>query len=66
MFILSIVKNESTEELNFETLMNNPDDKVVQEVYDRIYKNETYKKAMKTWLPFLNKRGFLDTLLPVN
>lgn len=65
MFILSIVKNESTEELNFETLMNNPDDKVVEEAYDRIYKNETYKKAIKTWLPFLNKRGFLDTLLPV-
>lgn len=55
-----IVKYDSQEEMNMEILMSqggNP------EVLDRIYGNEIYKKALKLWLPFLNKRGFLDTLI---
>lgn len=35
----------------------------VLDIYKRIYGNETFKKAVKIWLPFMNKRGFLDTLL---
>lgn len=63
MFILSIVKNESTEEINLETIMGQSSDAEAQEVYSRIYGNDTYKRALKKWLPFINKRGFLDTLL---
>jgi hypothetical protein len=36
---------------------NNP------ELLKRIYGNDCYKKAVKLWLPFLNKRGFLDCLI---
>ena len=63
MFILSIVKNESKEEINIETIMGQSSDAEAQEVYARIYGNDTYKRALKKWLPFMNKRGFLDTML---
>lgn len=63
LFILSIVKNESTEEINLEAIMGQSSEAEAQEVYSRIYGNETFKKAIKKWLPFMNKRGFLDTLL---
>ena len=33
------------------------------EFYTRIYGNETYKKALKLWLPFLDERGYLDSLM---
>jgi hypothetical protein len=59
MFILFIVKNDSSEEINLEKLMGS-DDPVMLE---KIYNNENYKKGLKLWLPFLNKRGFLDTLV---
>lgn len=34
-----------------------------EDFYKRIYRNETYKKAVKAWLPFLDERGYLDVLL---
>ena len=34
-----------------------------KELYKRIYDNETYKKAVKLWLPFLEQRGYLDSLM---
>ncbi|KAG5678863.1 hypothetical protein PVAND_008494 [Polypedilum vanderplanki] len=67
MFILFIVKYDSQEEITLEAMMGLGDqveESIVQAMYTRIYGNETYKKAVKLWLPFLNKRGFLDTLLP--
>lgn len=67
MFILFIVKYDSQEEMTLEAMLGMGDkveDSVVQAMYKRIYGNDTYKKAVKLWLPFLNKRGFLDTLLP--
>lgn len=57
MFILFIVKNDSPEEINIETMMSADAD-----LY-RFYNAEGYKKAAKLWLHFLNKRGFLDTLI---
>lgn len=67
MFILTIVKNESTEEVNLEMIMGqSEDEEKLERMYKRIYENETYKKAVKTWLPFLNKRGFLDSMLPAD
>lgn len=58
--ILFVVKYDADEEISMELLMQGGDD----EMYDRIYNNEIYKKAVKLWLPFMNKRGFLDCLLP--
>lgn len=58
--ILIVVKNDLNEELDFQTMiMGEGDPKAVS----RLYNNETYKKALKIWLPFLNKRGFLDVLI---
>lgn len=60
MFILFVVKYDAPEEIDLQTMMmggENPD------MYRRIYYNENYKKAITLWLPFLNKRGFLDTLI---
>lgn len=62
MFILFVVKYESSEELSLEDMMKaeSPD----KDLYNKMYCNETYKKAIKTLLPFLDERGFLDSLLP--
>lgn len=60
LFVLFAVKNNTSEEINMEKVMTGPDDPVLM---DRIYNNDNYKKAMKIWLPFMNKRGFLDSLL---
>lgn len=62
MFILFIAKYESSEEIDLEDLMKaiSPN----EEIYYRAYRNETFKKAVKTLLPFLEARGYLDSLLP--
>lgn len=60
MIILFVVKYDSPEEMSMETLMiegGSP------EMMNRIYGNDCYKKALKLWLPFMSKRGFLDTLM---
>jgi thiamine kinase-like enzyme len=59
MFILFVVKYDSPEEINMEVMMGAED----PEMMHRIYNNECYKKGLKLWLPFLNKRGFLDTMI---
>lgn len=59
MMILFVVKYDSDEEINMETMMAGGDPEMIK----RIYNNEVYKKAVKLWLPFLSKRGFLDTLI---
>jgi len=60
MFILFVVKYDSSEEINIEMIMASGDN---PEMINRIYNNDNYKKALKLWLPFLNKRGFLDTMI---
>ncbi|XP_037030222.1 uncharacterized protein LOC119070043 [Bradysia coprophila] len=58
MFILFVVKNDSSEEIDMETMMSGDADTL-----HRFYNGDGYKKAAKLWLHFLNKRGFLDTLI---
>lgn len=58
MFILFVVKNDSPEEINIETMMSGD----TESMY-RLYNGAGYKKAVKLWMHFLNKRGFLDTLI---
>lgn len=60
LFILFVVKNDTSEEISMEKVITGPDDPILM---DRIYNNDNYTKAMKVWLPFLDKRGFLDSLL---
>lgn len=60
MTTLFVVKYDSYEEINLEMMMSGEDNSRMME---RIYNNDTYNKALKLWLPFLNKRGFLDTLI---
>lgn len=58
MFILFVVKNDSAEEISIETMMSGD-----PEVLQRLYNGETYRKAVKLWLHFFSKRGFLDALI---
>lgn len=60
MFLLFIVKYDSNVEFSIEQLMTGGDN---PEMIERIYNNDKYKKAIKLWLPFLDERGFLDTLI---
>lgn len=62
IMILFVVKYSSNEEINMEIIMSGGDASMI----DRIYNNENYKKAVKSWLPFLDERGFLDTLIEPN
>jgi hypothetical protein len=57
MIILFIVKYDSPEDIDMDVFMakgENPD------LIDRIYGNECYKTALKLWLPFFDKRKFID------
>lgn len=58
MFILFVVKNDSDQEINIETMMTGDNDEM-----KRLLNGECYKKAVKLWLHFLNRRGFLDALI---
>ena len=60
MFILFICKYDSHEEITLETLMKNEQGK--EELMNKIYRNENYKKAITQWLRFLDQRNFLTTL----
>jgi hypothetical protein len=60
MVIMFVVKYDSPEEMSMETLMMEGGS---PEMMNRIYGNDCYKKALQLWLPFMNKRGFLDTMM---
>lgn len=60
MFIMTIVKYESTEEITLEDMMAEGED---DEMMERIFNNDNYKKALKLWLKFLNEKGILDVLI---
>lgn len=34
-----------------------------EEAMNKIYRNENFMKAVKLWLPFFDKKGFLDTIV---
>lgn len=59
MFILFVVKYDSAEEINMEMIISGGDEAMLE----RIYNNDNYKKAIKLWLPFMDKRGFLDSMI---
>ncbi|XP_070499110.1 uncharacterized protein [Chironomus tepperi] len=54
---------KSSTEFSLDMLMNGKDEKVLQEVHDGLFQDELLIKAVKTWLPFMNERGFLDIMI---
>jgi len=62
MFVMFVVKYDSTQELDISQMFDQT--KGDPEAFLNAFKNPIYKKAVETWLPFLDKRGFLDTFLP--
>lgn len=61
MLILLIVKNEYTDVLDLNAIIGGSDE--ILKLMKKVYQSESYKKAITTWLPFLDERGFLDKML---
>jgi hypothetical protein len=62
MFIMFVVKFDSNGEFNIENMMD--PEKFDFDTMRGGFMNEHYQNALKVWIPFLHKRGFLDKLLP--
>ena len=60
-YVLISAKYESTLEYDLDYLTLN--DEKEPEFFERIFGNETYKKAVMTWLPLFNERGYLDKMM---
>lgn len=45
-------------------LMFETNEDVLRELYDRLFQDEYYIRGVKSWLPFMNERGFLDISIP--
>lgn len=54
------MKYNSSHEIDISDLISGEEN---PEMLERLYNNENFKKTMQLWLPFLNKRGFLDTMI---
>ena len=57
-----VVKYDSDQELDISQMFDQT--KGDPEALINAFNNPIYKKAVQTWLPFLDKRGYLDTFLP--
>jgi hypothetical protein len=53
-----VCKYESEEELTMEQFMDV--NAFTDDMFNRMYRNDNYLRALKSWLPFMHKRGFLD------
>lgn len=58
-----VTRYESSEVIDMGELFSKGES-MSKEFYERIYCNETFKAAVRSWLPFLEERGYLDSLLP--
>ena len=57
-----IIKYDSNQELDISQIFDQT--KGDPEHFTAAFNKPTYKKALTSWLPFLDKRGYLDVLLP--
>ncbi|CAG9801147.1 unnamed protein product [Chironomus riparius] len=64
LIFLFFAKYSSPKEFSFDMLMFETDEDVLRELYDRLFQDEYFVRGVKTWLPFMNERGFLDILIP--
>jgi len=62
MFVMFIAKYDSPQDLDIAQIFEQTKD--TPEIFDAAFKNPIYIKAFKSWLPFLDKRGYLDVFLP--
>lgn len=60
MDIMFVCKYDSEEELTMEQFLD--PNAYNEDMLNRMYKNELFLDAVKSWMPFLYKRGFLDTV----
>ena len=60
MFVLFVCKLNSEKEVSMDQLFKGGDE--AEALLKVIYNNEIFAKAIKTWLPFLNERGYLETM----
>lgn len=56
--ITFVCKYDSDHDLTMEDFMN--PDAFDEEMIYRIYQNDNFLNAVKLWLPFMYKRGYLD------
>lgn len=64
--IIFFAKYSSKEEFTFEKLMRETDEVVLKKMFDSLFDDELVEKSTKAWLPFMDERGYLDTLIPKN
>lgn len=57
-----IAKYNSNQELDLEQIFNPT--KEASKGLDDAFENPIYKASLAKWLPFLDKRGYLDSFLP--
>ena len=61
--MLFFAKYSSTVEWDMEILLRETDETVLANIYSTIFNDPVFIKATKSWLPFLEQRGFLDSLI---
>lgn len=57
MFMLTALKWEDEDEFDFAMMLNEH-----SKMINRAFNGKNFRKAVKTWLPFLDKQGFLDPI----
>jgi hypothetical protein len=63
---LFFMKYSSDDAIDLEALMGATSEDVLNEMYEKIYKCPVLEKSIKSLLPFLNERGFLETKSEAN
>ncbi|KAL7051620.1 hypothetical protein ACKWTF_004532 [Chironomus riparius] len=61
--MLFFAKYSSTVDWDMEILIRETDETVLSKIYGAIFNDPVFIKATKSWLPFLEQRGFLDSLI---
>ncbi|KAL7041202.1 hypothetical protein ACKWTF_000677 [Chironomus riparius] len=62
MFVMFIAKYDSPQDLDITQIFEQTKDS--PGMFEAAFKNPIYQAAFKSWLPFLDKRGYLDAFLP--
>jgi hypothetical protein len=55
--IMFVCKYTSEQELNMADMFSG---QISEEIMHLMYRNENYLKALESWLPFLEQRGYLN------
>jgi hypothetical protein len=61
--MLFFAKYSLSVEWDVEILLRETDETVLAKIYSTIFNDPVFIKATKCWLPFLEQRGFLDSLI---